>query len=112
VQAVARAERIFRVPAGAFAPPPKVDSAVVRLTPAAVPLVADRDRAAFRRFVTGLFAARRKQLVRALRTATGRPAATAERLAATLGVEPERRPETLEVRQFVRLFELLVDEGG
>jgi 16S rRNA (adenine1518-N6/adenine1519-N6)-dimethyltransferase len=111
VQAVARAERIFRVPAGAFAPPPKVDSTVVRLTPTAQPLVADSDRAAFRRLVTSLFAARRKQLVRALRTATGCPAATAERLAAELGVEPERRPETLEVRQFVRLFELLVDEG-
>ena len=42
VQAVARAERLFTVPAGAFTPRPKVDSAVLRLTPLAEPLVRGR----------------------------------------------------------------------
>ena len=41
VQAVATGERLFIVPAGAFTPRPKVDSAVLRLTPLATPLVPD-----------------------------------------------------------------------
>ena len=51
VQAVARVERLFTVRAGAFTPPPKVTSAVVRLTPLAQPLVAPEEIAAFRAFV-------------------------------------------------------------
>ncbi|MBK5189459.1 MAG: ribosomal RNA small subunit methyltransferase A, partial [Gemmatimonadaceae bacterium] len=39
VQAVADVEMLFRIPAGAFNPPPRVDSAVVRVTPRAVPVV-------------------------------------------------------------------------
>src|SRR3954469_20461005 len=39
VAAVARAETLFGVPSGAFAPPPKVESAVVRITPLAQPLI-------------------------------------------------------------------------
>ena len=39
VQVVAKAERLFTVPAGAFHPRPKVDSAVLRLTPLAEPLI-------------------------------------------------------------------------
>ena len=39
VAAVARAELLFGVPAGAFAPPPKVESAVVHITPLAEPLI-------------------------------------------------------------------------
>ena len=64
IQSVARAEKLFRVPAGAFKPPPRVDSAVVRLTPLEQPLVRDDETAGFRRFVTGVFGFRRKQLGR------------------------------------------------
>ena len=45
VQSVARAERLFTVPAGAFHPRPKVDSAVLRLTPLAEPLVEPAEQA-------------------------------------------------------------------
>ncbi|HEU5041878.1 MAG TPA: 16S rRNA (adenine(1518)-N(6)/adenine(1519)-N(6))-dimethyltransferase RsmA, partial [Gemmatimonadales bacterium] len=55
VQAVARAERLFTVPAGAFQPRPKVDSAVLRLIPRERPIVSDVERPAFRRLVVGLF---------------------------------------------------------
>jgi 16S rRNA (adenine1518-N6/adenine1519-N6)-dimethyltransferase len=111
VTAVAAVERLFAVPAGAFRPRPRVDSAVVRLTPRARPLVADADLAGFRRFVTALFGARRKQLVRALRTAIGLPAAEAEGLAATVGVAPDCRAETLGTAAFVALHRGLVDAG-
>src|SRR2546426_3193346 len=51
-QAVCRVERLFTVRAGAFTPPPKVESALVRLTPLAQPLVAPDEIARFRAFVT------------------------------------------------------------
>ncbi len=48
VAALARAETVFRVPAGAFSPPPKVESAVVRITPHENALVAPEEERAFR----------------------------------------------------------------
>jgi 16S rRNA (adenine1518-N6/adenine1519-N6)-dimethyltransferase len=111
VQAVARAERLFVVPAGAFQPPPKVDSAVIRLTPLAEPLVADHEVPVFRRLVTGVFSYRRKQLLRGLRELTGW---SAERIADVLGrcrLDPAVRPEVLSPLQFAALFRALVDAG-
>ncbi len=103
VQAVARVERLFAVKAGAFRPPPRVDSAAVRLTPLEEPLVAPADQPEFRRFVTALFGQRRKQLSGALRTVTGLDRdAVAERLAA-LDVDPRVRCETLPPGEFERL---------
>jgi 16S rRNA (adenine1518-N6/adenine1519-N6)-dimethyltransferase len=111
VQAVARAERLFIVPAGAFRPQPKVDSAVLRLTPLAEPLVADADRNSFRVLVVGLFGYRRKQLLRALREFTGWSAERAARLLATAGMPETVRPEVLSPAEFVRLRRALVDGG-
>ena len=109
-QAAARVERLFRVPAGAFRPPPRVDSAVVRMTPRPaeerVP-----DPARFRRFVVGLFASRRKQLTRGLRTAFGLDPAVAAAAIREAGLDPTQRPETLSVAEFRRLETVLVDGG-
>jgi 16S rRNA (adenine1518-N6/adenine1519-N6)-dimethyltransferase len=111
VRAAAGVERLFTVPAGAFVPRPRVDSAVVRLTPLEAPLIPDADTAAFRRFVVALFGARRKQLVRGLRTALGLDPERAARALQSAGVDPEARPETLAPAAFVRLFHAVVDEG-
>jgi 16S rRNA (adenine1518-N6/adenine1519-N6)-dimethyltransferase len=111
VQAVTRVERRFRVPAGAFFPPPRVDSAVVRLTPLARPLVDDREIPAFRRTVVGLFGFRRKQLGRAVRELTGWDAARAGEMLAAAGVDPTVRPEALSPPEFVALHRTLVDGG-
>jgi 16S rRNA (adenine1518-N6/adenine1519-N6)-dimethyltransferase len=111
VQAVAHAEKLFNVPAGAFHPPPKVDSAVIRLTPLAEPLVADHDLARFRRLVVGLFGFRRKQLLRGLRELTGWPS---ERVAAVLlraELLADRRPETVAPAGFQKLLVALIDDG-
>ena len=97
VQAVATAEKLFVVKPGSFSPPPKVRSAVVRLTPLAQPLVAPDETAAFRRFVTAVFSRRRKQLQNAV------PGATVAGLRA-LGFDPRARPETLAPGDFVRLL--------
>lgn len=111
VQAVARAERLFVVPAGAFQPPPKVDSAVIRLAPLAEPLVSDAEVGSFRRMVTGLFGFRRKQLGRGLRELTGWPAERAGEVLAAAGIAPDARPETLAPTRFATLHRHLVDAG-
>lgn len=104
VQSVARVERMFGIPAGAFRPPPKVDSIVVRLTPLADPLILDGEVAPFRRFVVGLFALRRKQLGRALRSLLGLDAERARQVAAAAGLAETIRMETVAPPGFVALF--------
>lgn len=111
VQAVARAERLFTVPAAAFRPQPKVDSAVLRLTPVSEPLVSDEQRDSFRAMVVGLFGFRRKQMLRGLRELTGwEPARVSEALARTR-VGETVRPEVLSPLEFARLHHTLVDGG-
>ena len=111
ITAVARVERLFTVRAGAFKPPPKVDSALVRLTPLEVPLVEAGQVADFRRFTTGLFSFRRKQLGRGLRELTGWPAERVLGLLARIGLEPTIRPEELDTAVMARLFAEVVDAG-
>jgi 16S rRNA (adenine1518-N6/adenine1519-N6)-dimethyltransferase len=104
VQAVCRVERLFTVRAGAFHPRPRVDSALVRLTPLAAPAVTPAELAAFRTFVAACFSRRRKQLRNVVMTATGRPAAVVRAGLSALGLDPTARPETLEPAAFVRLW--------
>ena len=93
VQSVALAERLFTVPAGAFHPRPKVDSAVLRLTPLADPLVEPAEQWSFRRLVVGLFGFRRKQMARGLRELTGWEAARVGECSTRIGM-----PATLAAR--------------
>ena len=111
VQAVARAERLFTVPAGAFHPRPKVDSAVLRLVPLAEPAIDDREVSAFRRLVVGLFGFRRKQVVRGLRELTGWPVEEVQDVLLRSEIEKTLRPEALPPDRFVRLLRALVDGG-
>jgi len=97
VQAVCRVEQLFTVAPGAFRPPPKVKSALLRLTPLAAALVSPAEVAPLRAFVTACFSRRRKQLHNAV------PGATAAALTA-LGFDPRARPETLPPADFVRLL--------
>jgi 16S rRNA (adenine1518-N6/adenine1519-N6)-dimethyltransferase len=87
------------VPAGAFHPPPKVDSAVVAFRPRAEPRAVETD--AFRAVVRAAFDARRKTLRNALVRALGTDAAAAA-LAET-GIDGARRGETLSVEEFAAL---------
>jgi len=97
--AAAECAPCFDVGPGAFAPPPKVWSTVVRITPRA-PDFAIADRARFAALVTRLFSMRRKTLARALK---GR--LTPERIAA-IGIDPTARPETLFPADFAKLAAL------
>jgi 16S rRNA (adenine1518-N6/adenine1519-N6)-dimethyltransferase len=111
VQAVAKAEKLFPVPAGAFHPPPKVDSAVIRLTPLDVPLVPDADIQGFRRLVVGMFSFRRKQLVRGLRELTAWTPDQVRPVIERAALDGGARPEAVPPIGFVRLHRALVDAG-
>jgi 16S rRNA (adenine1518-N6/adenine1519-N6)-dimethyltransferase len=104
VQVAASAEIIRHVPPGAFSPPPKVDSAIVRITPRADPLVGDDEADRFRSFVQGLFGMRRKQIGNVLRSVTQLSPADAVTVLESLGIVPRARPETLSVADFVSLM--------
>ena len=103
VQAVANVELVRHVPPTAFHPPPAVDSAVVRITPRALPAVSAHDESAFRSFVQNAFSFRRKQMGRVMRNVL---ALSAEQSVALLGeanIETDLRPEVLSPEDFARL---------
>jgi 16S rRNA (adenine1518-N6/adenine1519-N6)-dimethyltransferase len=104
VQSFATVEVLFRVPPGAFQPPPKVDSAVVRLTPRPDPVVSPEEERPFRTMVQQAFGMRRKQMRRVVRTLFSLDAAGADALLARAGIEPEVRPEVLTAEQFAALL--------
>ena len=110
VQALATAELLFRVPAGAFHPPPKVESAVIRITPRAAPLVSAQDEGRFRSLVQDAFGFRRKQMRRVVRTVADLGAEAAEGALLASGIDPDARPETVDPEAFSRLLEALREE--
>jgi len=111
VQAVAATTVLFTVPAGAFQPPPRVESAALLIEPLAAPLVPDGDVRSFRSLVVGLFGFRRKQLLRGVRELTGWEAARAGAAVEVAGLDGTVRPEVLAPAEFLRLFRALVDGG-
>jgi 16S rRNA (adenine1518-N6/adenine1519-N6)-dimethyltransferase len=96
----ARADACFDIGPGAFTPPPKVWSTVVRLVPHAIPPFPVPNREQFALLVARLFSMRRKTLGRALKGSL-----TAEQIA-SLGIDPKARPETLAPAEFAKLAAL------
>jgi 16S rRNA (adenine1518-N6/adenine1519-N6)-dimethyltransferase len=101
VQYYCRAERCFIVPPGAFFPPPKVDSAIVRLTPHATRALPRDAEITFAALVSACFAQRRKTLRNNLKGLL-EVAAIEE-----LGIDPGARAETLPISDFVALTRVL-----
>jgi 16S rRNA (adenine1518-N6/adenine1519-N6)-dimethyltransferase len=90
-------EKLLEVPKTAFRPAPRVESAVVRLTPFARLPYPARNETAFRKIVTAAFSQRRKTLRNALQAHFR--AADFDRL----GVDAGLRAQDLPVEDFVRL---------
>ena len=111
VQALAQATIVFRVGPGAFQPPPKVDSAVIRIVPLAEPLITSEEEEPFRTLVQAAFGFRRKQMRKVVRTITGLGAADAERVLATAGIDPELRPEVLNAARFAALVRAITNRN-
>jgi 16S rRNA (adenine1518-N6/adenine1519-N6)-dimethyltransferase len=97
LQAFCKVTSLFVVPPGAFRPPPKVDSAVVRLVPRDPATVGILDRKRFAHVVKAAFGQRRKTLRNALQNVC-----TPEQFEAA-GVRSDARAEQLDVAQFIAL---------
>jgi 16S rRNA (adenine1518-N6/adenine1519-N6)-dimethyltransferase len=106
LQARCRVTPLFDVAPGAFRPPPKVDSAVVRLVPRPAAETGLRDAAMFERVVRDAFGQRRKTLRNALQQVCD-----AARIEAA-GIRPDARAEQLAVDDFVRLANQLSAESS
>ena len=99
---LADVDRLLTLPPGAFRPPPKVTSAVVRLR--FRPPAADvGDPEAFERVVRGVFLQRRKTLLNALKPVADSFGRSAAQVIERAGLDPSRRPETLDVHEMARL---------
>jgi 16S rRNA (adenine1518-N6/adenine1519-N6)-dimethyltransferase len=95
---------VRKVPAGAFHPPPKVESAVVRIAFAPSERTpAPKDAARFRALVKAGFNQRRKVLANALSASRVAPPAEIARALEVAGVDGRRRGETLTVEEWVSL---------
>jgi 16S rRNA (adenine1518-N6/adenine1519-N6)-dimethyltransferase len=103
VQALANPKSLFRVAPGSFQPPPKVESAVIRIEPRSDVAIDPAHEEAFRRFVIDAFGMRRKQMRRILRSLLNLDVDRADALLANAGVEGDARPETLTPADFARI---------
>lgn len=90
-------EKVLDVPPMAFYPPPKVDSAVIRLHPYKAPPYQAHDEKQFAQLVKMAFSQRRKTLRNNLRTYIS------DEQFEKACIDAQRRPETLRVEEFVRL---------
>ncbi len=106
VQFYGRPDIVARIPAGAFYPPPQVDSAVVRIQVAGQPAIAlpqGVSEADFFRVVRAGFGQKRKTLRNALSAGLGLPPAQVAEVLAQAGVDPRRRAETLSLAEWVEI---------
>ena len=100
-----RMTKLFDVPPEAFDPPPRVVSAVVRMTPLPSDRARPKSEAALEKVVAKAFAQRRKMLRRGL-------ADWADHIDwEGLGIAPTARAEQLSVAQFIALADALHDAG-
>jgi 16S rRNA (adenine1518-N6/adenine1519-N6)-dimethyltransferase len=110
IQHRADAETMLKLPAGAFRPPPKVLSSLIRLR-FRDPHPRVLDEPLFARLVQAVFTRRRKTLANALLALDGGATAPRLRPAAALaaaGLDGSRRPETLSIAEFARLADTYV----
>ena len=103
----ARVERLLQLPAGAFRPAPKVQSAIVRLTfhPPVPPV---RSPAVFTAMTQAIFTRRRKTLANAL---LAYAPAGLDSVIEAAGIDPQRRPETLSIPELAHLSDLIAARG-
>jgi 16S rRNA (adenine1518-N6/adenine1519-N6)-dimethyltransferase len=97
VQFYCEVEPLFIVNSGAFIPPPKVDSMVVRLKPRHLPMAPEIPHAALNRVVSQAFSQRRKTLANALKGLLSSADLEA------LGIDPRQRPEMVNLEQYLVL---------
>ncbi len=104
VQVFATARPQFTIPASTFMPAPRVDSACVVLDVRERPAVDVPDLDAFFRLVEAVFQFRRKQLGGALGRISGIGSTSAAARLRDVGIDPERRPQTLNLGEWETVY--------
>ena len=105
VQVFAEAAMAFTIPRSAFTPAPRVDSALVSLEVRERPAVTVGDLNAFFRFVEAVFQGRRKQVGGTLGRISGLGSTEAGARLRKLGIDPQRRPQTLSLHEWQAIYE-------
>lgn len=102
-----RTELVTIVGADEFVPPPKVDSAVVKMAFRDEPAVSVKDEKMFFRTVKAAFSQRRKTLLNCLVANFPQNKEEISEIMTSIGIEPTRRGETLSLEEFAKLSEAL-----
>jgi 16S rRNA (adenine1518-N6/adenine1519-N6)-dimethyltransferase len=112
VQFYGRPRIVARIPAGAFYPVPKVNSAVVRIDLYESPPVAVAEVDRFFEVVRAGFGQKRKQLHNALAQGLSLPAGTVVEVLRRAGVDKKRRAQTLNLEEWARVMQETIDITG
>jgi 16S rRNA (adenine1518-N6/adenine1519-N6)-dimethyltransferase len=110
VQFYAIPRMVLRVPAGAFYPAPKVDSAVLRLEVRPEPAVTTVSPKAFFRVVRAGFGQKRKQLANSLSAGLALPKSVVQNALENAAIDPKRRAETLSLPEWGTLCQALATD--
>ena len=97
-------DKVLDVPPEAFYPAPKVDSAVIRIHPYKTLPYQAKDEQLFAKLVREAFSQRRKTLRNNLRNYVS------DAQFVKANIDPTRRPETLQIEEFVRLANILLSD--
>lgn len=98
-----------RIPASAFYPPPKVDSAVIRVHLHPQPVIPEPKLNTFFRLAKAGFSQKRKMLRNALSAGLAWKPPAAEALLHTAGIDPQRRAETLSLEEWAAVVDAYQD---
>lgn len=109
VQVYGRPQIAARIPAGAFYPPPKVDSSAVRVDLYPEPLIPTNQLDTFFRLAKAGFGQKRKTLRNSLSAGLSLPGDQAADLLRSAGIDPMRRAETLSIEEWKALTEKIAD---
>lgn len=102
---------VVKVPAGSFMPPPKVDSAVLKLHVLDKPSVEVKDEKTLFKVIKASFAQRRKTLLNGISSGLSIPKDTASELIISAGIQPSIRGEKLTLEEFAALADKIYEHN-
>lgn len=108
-QLYAEVELVILVPADVFQPPPKVESAIVRLTLRTSPLASPIERERLFGLATAAFQRKRKTISNGLSQGLDRARPDVDHLLDCAGIEPSRRPQTISLQEWIQLAKVFTE---
>lgn len=112
VQLYGKPKRVKRLKAGVFYPPPKIESAIVRIVPHAEPLLPAAQRDAFFAVARAAFGQKRKQIKNSLQSGLSLSSEQVVACLETANIDPRRRAETLSIDEWLALHRAFAAAEG